>query len=75
MSGPNKDPAAGLAEGMMELAEQLKPIHEFIAGQVQYFLSQGFTPQEALALTAAEFVTLFGTNITRTLPDDWSPRA
>lgn len=67
------DPAADLATGMMDLAEQLKPIHEFVAGQVAYFLGQGFSPQEALAMTAAEFCTVFGSMIPRELPEGWTP--
>lgn len=72
MSGRD-DPSAALAAGMMELAEQLAPIHEFAAGEVAYFLGQGFSPQEALAMTAAEFCTVFGTMIPRELPEGWAP--
>ena len=60
-----------LAEGMMALAEMIKPMHEFLAGQVEYFASQGFRPEEAMAMAAAEFCTVFGTMIPRQLPEGW----
>jgi hypothetical protein len=60
-----------LAEGMWELAESIKPMHEFLAGQVEFFAGQGFTAQEALAMAAAEFCCIFGTQIPRTLPEGW----
>jgi hypothetical protein len=65
------EPEKTLAEGMLELAQSIEPMHEFLAGQVAYFASQGFTPQEALAMAAAEFCCIFGTQIPRTLPEDW----
>lgn len=63
--------AVSLAQGMLELAAAIEPMHEFLAGQVAYFASQGYTPQEALAMSAAEFVTIFGSSIGRTLPEGW----
>jgi hypothetical protein len=56
---------------MMALAETIEPMHDFLAGQITYFRSQGFTPQEALAMAAAEFVSIFGTAIPRELPEGW----
>lgn len=67
-----EQPAATLAEGMVQLAESIEPMHEFLAGQVAYFASQGFTAQECLAMAAAEFVTIFGVNIPRELPPEWA---
>ena len=67
-----EDPAASLAEGMMEIAKAIEPMHEFLAGQVAYFASQGFTAQECLAMAAAEFVTIFGVHIPRPLPPEWT---
>jgi hypothetical protein len=64
---------AELAEAMMQLAEAVAPMREFAQGQVAYFLGQGYTPKEALAMSAAEFVTVFGAGITRDLPEDWTP--
>jgi hypothetical protein len=60
-----------LAEGMLELAQAIEPMHEFLTGQVAYFVGQGFTPQESLAMAAAEFVTIFGSAIPRNLPEGW----
>ena len=60
-----------LAESLFELADAIRPMHDFLAGQVAYFASQGFTPQESLAMAAAEFCTIFGTAIPRTLPEVW----
>lgn len=64
------DPTQALAAGMLELSAAIKPMHEFLAGQVSYFASQGFTPQECLAMAAAEFVSIFGTAIPRDLPPE-----
>jgi hypothetical protein len=68
---PDPTPQQAFAEGMMQIAEAIKPMHEFLEGQVAYFASQGFTPQEALAMAAAEFVSIFGTMIPRDLPEGW----
>jgi hypothetical protein len=50
---------------LMSLTEQVEPFHEWLAGQRAYFLSQGYTDAEARAMAAAEFVIIFGANITR----------
>jgi hypothetical protein len=65
--------AAAMAEGMMEIAAAMEPMHDFARGQVAYFLAQGYKPAEALAMSAAEFVSIFGANILRELPEDWQP--
>lgn len=64
-------PATQFAEAMMQIAEMLTPMHEFARGQVAYFLSQGYKPEEALAMSAAEFVSIFGSAIPRQLPEGW----
>lgn len=66
------DPIGDFAIALMQLAEQVKPMHEFLAGQRAYFLSLGHTPEEALALSASVFVALFGAHIPRDLPEGWS---
>lgn len=66
-AGPEKT----LAEGMLEIAALIEPMHDFLAGQVAYFASQGYTAQEALAMSAAEFCAIFGQQIPRTLPEGW----
>ena len=68
-----REAAQAMAQGMIELAGMIEPMHEFVQGQVVYFLGQGFRPEEALAMAAAEFVTIFGTMIQRTLPPGWTP--
>lgn len=67
------DPERTLAEGMLELSAAIEPMHDFLRGQVTYFLSQGFTPKESLGMAAAEFCTIFGSAIMRDLPPEWSP--
>lgn len=56
---------------LMQMAEDIKPIREFLMGEVSYFERQGFTKEQARALAAAEFTSVFGTRIlpTATAPD------
>lgn len=68
MPEPHLTPEGVLVEAMLQISGMVKPMHEFAAGQVAYFRSQGHTHQEALAMTAAEFVTVFGSAIPRELP-------
>jgi hypothetical protein len=48
---------------LMAVAEQLRPIHEFVAGELAYFIRQGFTLEQAHAMAAAEFTSVFGLRI------------
>lgn len=57
-----------LRQFMMDLNDQVAPFHEWLAGQRAYFVGQGYTDDEARAMAAAEFVSVFGANITRTPP-------
>ncbi|GAA0528659.1 hypothetical protein GCM10010172_06570 [Paractinoplanes ferrugineus] len=59
------DATDALRQALLELNEQVKPMHEWLAGQRSYFLAQGYTDDEARAMSAAEFVTMFGTPINR----------
>jgi len=45
-----------------------QPLREWAAGQRTYFRQQGYTDDESRAMSAALFVTVFGSNIHRT-PD------
>lgn len=54
---------------LLMLNEQVQPIHEWLAGQRQYFRDQGYTEPEARAMSAAEFVTVFGTAIVTATPE------
>lgn len=64
---PQGDPTpTSIAAGVMEVADQIKPLHEFLDGQRTHFLSQGYSDDEARAMAAAIFVSIFGTGITRT---------
>ncbi|MFF3867362.1 hypothetical protein [Micromonospora sp. NPDC001898] len=51
---------------LLDLNEQVKPMHEWLDGQRAHFLGQGYTDDEARAMAAAEFVMLFGGSISRT---------
>ncbi|MFI5839444.1 hypothetical protein ACIA8K_06990 [Catenuloplanes sp. NPDC051500] len=51
---------------LLQLNGQVKPMHEWLAGQRAYFVGQGYTDDEARAMAAALFVSVFGTGITRT---------
>lgn len=63
------DPSA-MRLALLEIAEGVKPMHEWLAGQVAYFLAQGYTPAEARAMSAAEFVAVFGQAIPREIPPE-----
>jgi hypothetical protein len=70
MSEPSSSPSA-LAEALMQMSEMILPMREWLAGQVSYFAGQGFKPEEALAMAAATYVTVFGSAIPRELPEGW----
>jgi hypothetical protein len=55
---------------LMGLHEQVKPFHEFLQGQRQLLRDQGYTDDEARAMAAAVFVSLFGSHISRTVADE-----
>jgi hypothetical protein len=58
-----------LASLLIGLQEQAKPFHEFLDGEKQLFLRQGYTDDEARSMAAALFVCLFGQAISRTKAD------
>jgi hypothetical protein len=58
-----EDVQTDLRQTLLTLNEQVKPIHEWLDGQRAYFLGQGYTADEARAMSAAEFVAIFGSQI------------
>ena len=67
-------PSYLIARAIMELSDTVaKPMHEWLAGERQYFLDQGYTDDEARAMAAATYVHVFGTLIHRAVgpePDE-----
>lgn len=59
------DGAQAIRQMMLGINELIEPMHEWLTGQVHYFLSQGFGPDDAHAMAAAEFVMAMGNNIYR----------
>lgn len=57
---------------LMDIAEKLEPVHEFVLGGVAYYVRQGFTVEQAHAIAAAEYITIFGLRIANnaTIADD-----
>jgi len=57
---------------LMTLSESAAPIREFVLGEVAYYERQGFTVEQARAMAAAEFTSIFGLRILNaaTVPDD-----
>ena len=45
---------------LLQLNEQVKPMHEWLEGQHVYFITQGYTESQSRAMAAAEFVIIFG---------------
>lgn len=65
MSQARRD--ADLIRGMLlQMNDLIEPMHEWLAGQVGYFLAQGYGPDDARVMAAAEFVSAFGNAIYRT---------
>ncbi len=62
----NRDAAAMMASAMLDLSDATAPMHDWLAGERAYFLSQGYTPDEARALAAATYVSIFGNQIRKT---------
>jgi hypothetical protein len=61
-----EDEAANAMRSLfLQFNEQVKPFHEWLDGQRNHFRSQGYTDDEARAMAAAEFVTVFGSCIQR----------
>lgn len=82
MPDPTEDEriAALLAEKEQAFASQLlaittamSPMREWLAGQRQYFLGEGYTQDEARAMAAASYVFMFGTRISPDLEPDEEP--
>jgi formylglycine-generating enzyme required for sulfatase activity len=48
---------------MMGITEMAEPWHEWVLGEVAYFVRQGFTYEQARAMAAAEFVSIAGARI------------
>ncbi len=66
------DPLDPLRLAVMVMAEGMTPLREMIEGEYSYFIRQGYTVEQARALSAAMFVGVFGAAIRRsaTLPGD-----
>ncbi len=58
--------------GLLEITDGVRPLREFVLGEVAYYERQGFTMEQSRAMAAAEFTSIFGLRIaTRaTLPED-----
>ncbi len=69
-NNPSQDVARSLTCALIKLNDQVRPFHEFLAGQRAHFLSQDYSDDEARAMAAALFVSIFGGNISRTIADE-----
>lgn len=54
---------------LIEMSDNIKPIREFLMGEVTYFERQGFTVEQSRALAAAEFTSIFGVRIRQSATD------
>lgn len=59
------DPHDAMRQVLLNLNAQVTPLREWLTGQRAYFLQQGYTDDEARAMAAALFVSVFGVNIAR----------
>lgn len=63
--GEDSDKACNALLAINEQIARHEPFHEWLAGQRAYFAGQGYTDAEARAMSAAEFVCIFGAGIKR----------
>lgn len=54
---------------LMQMSESAAPIREFVLGEVAYYERQGFTREQARAMAAAEFISIFGIRILNAATD------
>ena len=52
----------GFAAAMLAVSETIAPMHDWLAGERAFFAGQGYTADEARAMAAATYVTVFGTS-------------
>lgn len=64
------DQADAIGQLLLGFNQMVQPIRDWLAGQRTYFRSQGYTDDEARAMAAALFVSVFGTGIHRTTGGD-----
>lgn len=59
----------------MVMSDLTRPMKEWLAGELAYFLGQGYTVEQARAMAACEFTTAFGLRIENgaTTEDDEGP--
>jgi hypothetical protein len=61
--------ADAVGQVLLGFNTMVTPIRDWLAGQRTYFTGQGYSDDEARAMAAALFVSMFGTGITRTPKD------
>lgn len=66
MTDNNLQRLMGLA--MLQLNEAVAPMHDWLLGERTYFVGQGYSPDEARAMAASTYVTVFGQKITTADP-------
>ncbi len=54
------DNANNFAAAMMGLTDLVLPMHEWLMGEYNYFIGQGYTEEQARCMAAAEYTTAFG---------------
>ena len=48
---------------LMVINDMVQPFHDWLAGEHNYFLGLGYTPEQSRAMAAATYTTVFGVNI------------
>jgi hypothetical protein len=57
----------GVRNALMDMSEAVvQPMREWLTGQRAYFVARGYTEDEARAMAAVTYVTVFGSTIKRT---------
>ena len=58
---------------LMDISEAVSPIREFVLGEIAYYEGQGFTKEQARAMAAAEFTSIFGLRILNSATEPQAP--
>lgn len=60
-----RDLANEMRKTLLGINDLVQPLHEWLDGEYNYLRSQGYSEQEARAMSAATYVSVFGNAIPR----------
>lgn len=63
MNAEKPSPLSGIILSLLGVNDMLEPIHQWLDAEYQYFVAQGYTPDHARAMSAASYMTVFGSKL------------